>query len=92
MDQTPGLKNKIGKVRDSIDAASRSADRLASATNRFTLALALIALAALAFEVYKYFDARKRELLLPSQLQMPVANPPVDPNRPDLFEEPRIEE
>ena len=78
-----------GNVHDSIDAASKAADRRALA-NRFTLALVLVALAALGFEIYKYFDLRDHEPPLPADYRIPVANPPLEPDRPDLKEEPRI--
>ena len=92
MDHTPGLKNKIGRIGESLDTASKSADRLTKATNRFTLALVLVALAALGFEVYKYFDVRDREQQASTGFRMPVANPPLEPDRPDLIEEPKIED
>ena len=92
MDHTPGVKNKIGRISASLDAASKSADRLAKAANRFTLALLLVALLALAFEVFRYFDMREREQTALSSYQLPVANPLLEPDRPDLLAEPRIEE
>jgi hypothetical protein len=63
-----------------------------STTNRFKLALALVAFAALGFVVFEYVGDRDHERRLHTDDRMPVANPPVDPNRPDLLEEPRIEE
>ena len=91
MDQTPGLKNKFDKISASIDTASRSADRLTQATNRFTLALVLVALAALGFEIYKYFDDQDRNEVT-SDYRMPVANPILEEDRPDLIGEPQFEE
>ena len=91
MDQTPGLKNKIGKISASIDGASRSANRLTQATNRFTVALVLVALAALGFEIYKYFDDQNRDELS-SEYRMPTANPILEEDRPDLIGEPKIDE
>lgn len=91
MDQTPELKNSVGEISTSIDAASRSADRLTRAMNRFTVALVLVALAALGFEIYKYFDDRDRNEVT-SDFRMPTANPILEEDRPDLIGEPRIDE
>ena len=85
MNEDPG-------IRDALDAARKSAERLASATRRFTVAVVLLAVAALGFEIYKYLDDCPPEQQLSSDVRMPVANPPVEPSRPDLFEEPRIDE
>ena len=91
MEQTRSCENNIDKIRASIDAVGESADRLAKATNRFTLALVLVALAALGFEIYKYFDIRDRDEVS-SDFRMPVANPILEEDRPDLIGEPRIDE
>ncbi len=63
-----------------------------STTNRFKLVLALVAFAVLGFVVFEYVDDRGHESRLHVDDRMPDAGPPVDPNRPDLFEEPRIDE
>jgi len=63
-----------------------------STTNRFKLVLALVAFAVLGFGVFENADDRGLERRLHVDARMPVADPPVDPNRPDLFEEPRIDE
>ena len=63
-----------------------------STTNRFKLVLALVAFAALGIVVLEYVDDRRHQRRLHADDRIPVANPPVDPNRPDLFEEPRIDE
>lgn len=86
------MKSEDARIRDAINAAGKSADRLATATNRFTLALVLVALAALGFELYKYFDVRPTDQTVRSDYRMPVANPPLEPERPDLIEEPKIDE
>ena len=91
MDRAPDLKNHTDNISVSIDAACESADRLSKATNRFTLALVLVACAALAFEIYKYFDAQNRAVVT-SDFRMPVANPILEEDRPDLIGEPRIDE
>ena len=81
MDKAPNSKSNVARISQSLDSAGRAADRLATATNRFTLALVIVALAALGFEVYKYFDAADREQQLLSNdrisnYRMPIANPP----------------
>jgi len=91
MDQSPSSNNNIDKISASFDAASKSADRLTKATNRFTLALVLVALAALGFEIYRYFDVQDRNEVT-SDVRMPVANPILEDDRPDLIGEPRIDE
>ena len=67
-----------------------------STTNRFklvlVLVLALVAFAVLGFVIFEYGDDRDAERRLHVDDRMPVADPPLDPNRPDLFEEPRIDE
>ena len=63
-----------------------------STTNRFKLVLALVAFAVLGFVVFEHVDDRGHERRLHVDDRMPIADPPVDPNRPDLFEEPRIDE
>jgi hypothetical protein len=55
-------------------------------------ALALVALAVLGFVVFKFVDGRGNESQLHADFRAPVANPPVEPDRPDLLEEPRIDE
>ena len=96
MDKAPNSKSNVARISQSLDSAGRAADRLATATNRFTLALVIVALAALGFEVYKYLDAPDREQRLlsnhpmsidrMSNHRMPIANPPLEPDRPDLIE------
>ena len=90
--RTPIAMHRIRDIHESLDAVDRAARRLAEATNRFTLATVLLVLAALAFEAYRFFDARDRATAAATDFRMPVANPPVEPTRPDLFEEPRIDE
>jgi hypothetical protein len=65
---------------------------MTSATNRSVRLLALIALAALGFVVFDYIEDRGDEGQLDADYRAPAANPPVEPDRPDLFEEPMIDE
>lgn len=92
MTQIRDPEENVDKIREEIDSACKSADRLANATNRFTIALVVVALAALGFEIFKYFDVRSAEQAVTADYRLPVANPPLEPDRPDLIEEPRIEE
>jgi len=59
-----------------------------------SLLLALLLLAAAAFSWYLAREAPQAPPPgpLPGEARIPVANPPLEPDRPDLFEEPRIEE
>lgn len=52
----------------------------------------LVALAALAFVLSDHVTDQRDQRQLRADYRAPVANPPVEPDRPDLFEEPRIEE
>ncbi len=52
----------------------------------------LVALAALAFMLNDYVKDQRDQRQLRADYRAPVANPPVEPDRPDLFEEARIEE
>jgi hypothetical protein len=58
------------------------------ASKRFMTILLLVAVAALGLVVFQILEDRAHEQPLPADFRAPVANPPVDPNRPDLFEEP----
>ncbi len=51
----------------------------------------LVALAALAFMLNDYIKDQRDQRQLRADYRVPVANPPVEPDRPDLFEEPKIE-
>ena len=62
------------------------------ATARLTLVLLAVALAVLGWVVVGHLDERDEEPQLQAEYRVPNANPPVDPNRPDLLEEPRIDE
>ena len=59
--------------------------------SRLSIALALVALAWIGVEGYKYFADRNAEPGISTNVHIPVANPPLEPDRPDLIEEPRIE-
>ena len=63
-----------------------------SATRRITLLGVLVALAALGFGLFEYASDRGNEGQLHADYRTPVANPPVEPDRPDLLEEPRIDD
>lgn len=62
-----------------------------SANNQTRLVLILVALAALGFAASNFFGHQGQETAVPDY-RLPVANPPVEPDRPDLLEEPRIDE
>lgn len=62
-----------------------------TAGNKITLLLLSMALGALGLLALGYGGGRD-ELRAPKiDTRLPVANPPADPNRPDLFEEPVID-
>lgn len=54
-------------------------------------ALMLAALIAFAFAAFEVADERGDKSHLRPDYRAPVANPPVEPDRPDLLEEPRID-
>ena len=66
-------------------------NRLKSATREIAVLLVLAALAVLGIVMVGNDEEWDREQELRADYRAPVANPPVDPNRPDLFEEPEIE-
>ena len=61
-------------------------------SKRFKLILALVALVTLVFVRVEYVNNQSYERQLHTNYRVPVNSPPVDPNRPDLFEEPTIDE
>lgn len=63
-----------------------------SRPGRFWLVAYLVALIAIGFVVFGFVDDRNGGIELQDFNRAPVANPPVDPHRPDLLEEPRIHE
>ena len=63
-----------------------------SSTNRIRLGLVWVAIVVLGFVIFEFVDDLSHEKNPHADYRAPVVNPPVDPNRPDLFEEPRIDE
>ncbi|MDX1406094.1 MAG: hypothetical protein R3192_16240 [Woeseiaceae bacterium] len=63
-----------------------------SATRRLLRATVLIGLAVLVFVLFDHVDQRREARQWRVDARPPVANPPVEPDRPDLFEEPRVPE
>jgi hypothetical protein len=61
-------------------------------TKRIVQLLALIALAAVGFVAFDPIVERDDERQLHADYRVPAVNPPVEPDRPDLFEEPTIDE
>ncbi len=64
---------------------------MAAASRRMMRLVVLVALAALAFMLNDYIKDQRDQRQLRADYRVPVANPPVEPDRPDLFEEPKIE-
>ena len=63
-----------------------------SAIRRIMRLIVLFALAVVAFMLIEYVNDRSDERQLQAGYRVPEANPPLEPDRPDLFEEPRIDE
>jgi hypothetical protein len=63
-----------------------------AARSRLTLALVLIALSWIGVEGYKYFGDANEKHGISGEVHIPIANPPLEPDRPDLIEEPKIKE
>lgn len=59
--------------------------------NRIVLTLVLVAVLAAGIGAY-LVRGGQRPTQMPSQLRMPVSNPPLEPTRPDLIGEPVIGE
>ena len=64
---------------------------MSSVAGRLVVILALVVLAAAAFVTLGTGD-RDPERRLETDYRAPVGNPPVEPDRPDLIEEPKIDE
>ena len=62
-----------------------------SVTRRTKRLLVLIALAALGYAGFWYLEIGDQDVPMQADYRAPVANPPIEPDRPDLLEEPRIE-
>lgn len=60
--------------------------------SRLTLVLAIFAVAWLGVAGYKFLNSNITEPVISTNVHIPVANPPLEPDRPDLLEEPRIED
>lgn len=58
---------------------------------QIALLMALIAIGAIGLLSLSYIGDHDRDRVHGVDARMPIANPPPDPNRPDLFEEPVIE-
>lgn len=54
--------------------------------------IVLVALAVLVVMLFDYVEVQDDRRQLQAGYRAPVANPPVEPDRPDLIEEPRIED
>lgn len=61
-----------------------------AARSSLTLLLGLIALVWIGVESYNYFNDRNAEQDISAGANIPVVDPPLEPDRPDLIEEPRI--
>ena len=64
---------------------------MSTTDKRLTLAFIVAALAAAGLFLFD-FEGREQLHVENEDLRMPVSNPPVEPDRPDLLEEPRIDE
>jgi len=53
------------------------------------MAVIVAGFAVIVFGLYQYFDPANQPATAENPLYMPVTDPPVDPNRPDLFGEQR---
>ena len=70
IDHTPGHQNRTGRIKLSMD--------------RVKLALVLFAVGALAFWIFDYpYSSDSNQI--PADFRMPVADPPIEPDRPDLI-------
>jgi len=70
IDHPPGHQTRAGKVRPAM--------------NRVKLALVIVAVGALAFGIFDYFRS-SNSYQVPADFRMPVADPPIEPDRPDLI-------
>jgi hypothetical protein len=71
-------------------AAGRPGVWILSLIGRFKVMLIVIALLALSIALYRLNNSRSVPVETTQDLRMPVTNPPLEPDRPDLIGEPRI--
>lgn len=66
--------------------------RSLSAAARFRLAVVLAIILLAGFVVFRAVVGPSEEHQAEEDLRVPVANPPAEPDRPDLLQEPKIDE
>ena len=66
--------------------------RLFSATVRYRLLILLAGATVIGYGIISFFQDGSEETQAVPDIRMPVANTPLEPDRPDLIGEPRIDE
>jgi len=59
--------------------------------SRQKTAIVMLVLTALGVGIYGYLETSEPLAVSENDLRMPIANPPLEPERPDLIGEPRID-
>jgi hypothetical protein len=67
--------------------ASRRSNRHIGKASRLRLAILLAAIAGLGFGLYRHFWAPNQPAIPANSFQIPISNPPIEPDRPDLLGE-----
>ena len=77
---------------DRTDTASRISYWLTIGSGRTKMLLLLVALVVIGFGIYEHFNRSERQENTNENLRIPVTNPLLEPDRPDLIGEPRIDD
>lgn len=60
--------------------------------SRQTAAIVMLVLTAIGFGIYSYLETSEPHAVLENTPRIPIANPILEPDRPDLIGEPRLDE
>lgn len=66
--------------------------RLVTGIGRVRLLIVLVGAAIIGYGIYQNFQLQKSADESPLEVRMPITNSPLEPDRPDLIGEPRIDE
>jgi hypothetical protein len=82
-------RQTFGPGNGNNEAGSRP-HRRTRLRRRLGMAIILSAVTALGLGLFRHFEDRNQPAIPQNAPHMPIASPPVDPNRPDLIGEPGI--
>ena len=85
------MRYRNDSSRDSRSPGWR-ATRPTSAVFRMRPVVLLIGAAIISYGLYRHFSATVADTSAATDIRMPITNAPLEPDRPDLIGEPRIDE